>query len=90
MADGALITAEQREELRRLVEGQGWQEGDFEFEQDAFDQRRAEVEARKGEVGVRCLRTEAVKVYPIGDGSDWVEEFGADLKAGRFGRPGSA
>jgi hypothetical protein len=36
-------------------------------------------------VGVRRLRTDAVAVYPLGDGSDWVASFAADLGTGRFG-----
>ena len=50
-----------------------------------FDPQTAEVEARKGNLGVRRLRTEAVVVYPLGDGSDWVVGFAADLANGRFG-----
>jgi hypothetical protein len=50
-----------------------------------FDPQTAEVEARKGNLGVRRLRTEAVVVYPLGDGSDWVAGFAADLASGRFG-----
>ena len=28
---------------------------------------------------------DAVAVYPLGDGSDWVASFAADLTSGRFG-----
>jgi hypothetical protein len=47
------------------VRSNGWQASDFELQEDAFDQQKAEVEARKGEVGIRCLRTGAVTVYPL-------------------------
>lgn len=80
-----LITGDQRAAFAGLVERHGWRSADFELEEEAFDQRTAEVEARKGQVGVRCLASEAVMVYPIGDGSDWLAEFGADLEAGKFG-----
>lgn len=85
-----LITAKERAAFAGLVERQGWRDQDFEIQEEVFDQRRAEVEARKGQVGIRCVRTEAVMVYPLGDGSDWLAEFGADLAAGKFGHSGSA
>jgi hypothetical protein len=58
---------------------------DFEIQEDVFCPQTAEVEARKGNVDVRCLQTDAVTVYPLGDGSDWVASFAADLGGGRFG-----
>ena len=63
----------------------GFEASDFELQEEVFDPQTAEVEARKGNVGVRCPRTEAVTVYPLGDGSDWVASFAADLGGGRFG-----
>ncbi len=65
----------------------GFEASDFEFQEEVFDPQTAEVEARKGDLGVRRLRTEAVPVYPLGDGSDWVAGFAADLASGRFGDP---
>jgi hypothetical protein len=85
-----LITGDQRATFASLVQRQGWRGEDFELQEEAFDQRTAEVEARKGQVGVRCLKTEAIMVYPLGDGSDWLVEFGADLEAGKFGHSTSA
>ena len=69
------------------VASNGWKTSDFELQEEAFDQVTAEVEARKGQVGVRCLLTQAVTVYPIGDGSDWIATFAADLENGKFGQP---
>ncbi len=71
--------------LRRGGAGGGVQASDFELQEEAFDPQTAEVEARKGSLGVRHRRTEAVAVYPLGDGSDWVAGFAADLAGGRFG-----
>jgi len=50
-----------------------------------FDPAKAEVEAALGEIGIRCLQTEAVTVYRIGSGVDWLAEFEADLSQGRIG-----
>ena len=63
----------------------GFEASDFELQEEAFDPQTAEVEARKGDVGVRRLGKDAVAVYPLGDGSDWVAGFAADLAGGRFG-----
>jgi hypothetical protein len=38
----------------------GWQPTDFELQEDVFDPATAEVEAALGEVGVKCLKTDAV------------------------------
>ncbi len=50
-----------------------------------LDPRTAEVEARKGDLGVRRPRAGAVAAYPLGDGSDRVAGFAAGLADGRFG-----
>ena len=89
MASFGLITDQEVAGFTSAVRSSGWQASDFELQEDAFDQQKAEVEARKGEVGIRCLRTGAVTVYPLGDGSDWAAEFAADLRAGKFGTPSS-
>ena len=86
MASFALITDQDLAAFEAAVRRNGWETSDFELQEDAFDQATAEVEARKGQVGVRCRSTEAVTVYPIGDGSDWVADFAADLELRRFGR----
>ena len=57
---------------------------DFEMQEDVFDQAKAEVEAALGEVGVKCRANEAVELYRLGPGLDWVAEFDADLRAGKF------
>jgi hypothetical protein len=64
-----------------------WKATDFDLEENVFDPRTAEVEAALGEVGIRCLKTEAVNVYRIGPGLDWVGDFRSDLDRGRFGTP---
>ena len=68
----------------------GWKSSDFELQEDAFDPATAEVEAALGEIGVKCLRTEAVTTYLVGTGLDWVTEFETDLRAGRLGHPPGA
>ncbi len=87
MASFELITDQDLTAFAANVRRNGWQMSDFEVQEEAFDQATAEVEARKGQVGVRCLSTQAVAVYPIGDGSDWVATFAKDLGNGRFGQP---
>jgi hypothetical protein len=64
----------------------GWQPGDFELQEDVFDPATAEVEAARGEVGVRCRKTNAVAAYRIGPGTDWLNAFEDDLREGRMGR----
>ena len=64
----------------------GFEASDFELQEEAFGPQTAEVEARKGDVGVRHLRTEAVAVYPLGDGSDRGAGFDAGLDGGRVRR----
>jgi len=62
----------------------GWQPTDFELQEDVFDPATAEVEAALGEVGVKCLKTDAVTVYRVGPGLDWLAEFENDLQKGRM------
>lgn len=66
----------------------GWHPSDFELQEDVFDPATAEVEAALGELGVRCLRTDAVAAYRLGSGSDWLADFEEDLRQGRMGVPG--
>ena len=87
MASFALITDQDLAAFAAALRRNGWRTSDFELQEDAFDQATAEVEARMGQVGVRCLLTEAVTIYPVGDGSDWVAEFAADLDNQKFGHP---
>ena len=87
MASFELITDQDLSAFAATVVRNGWQTSDFELQEDAFDQATAEVEARKGQVGVRCISTNAVTVYPLGDGSDWVATFAADLENRKFGQP---
>lgn len=85
MAAYALITAGELDAFAAAVQEQGFEAHDFELQEEVFDPQTAEVEARRGNVGVRCLRTDAAVAYPLGDGSDWVANFGADLGSDRFG-----
>ena len=86
MVSFSLITDGQLNAFLAVVRENGFTEADFELQEEEFDQQTAEVEARKGDVGVRCRLSEAVIVYPLGDGSDWVANFAADLESGRFGQ----
>jgi hypothetical protein len=90
MASYALITDGQLGAFAAAVRQAGFEGSDFELQEEVFDPQTAEVEARKGDVGVRRLRTDAVAVYPIGDGSDWVAAFAADLGSGRFDGPAAS
>jgi hypothetical protein len=63
----------------------GWKPSDFELQEDVFDPATAEVEAALGEVGVRCLKTQAVATYRLGTGLDWLANFEDDLRQGRMG-----
>jgi hypothetical protein len=85
----ALITEDQVNAFLAAVRRGGFAEADFELQEEEFDQQTAEVEARKGDVGVRCGLIEVVRVYPLGDGSDWVATFASDVKSGKFGYPES-
>ena len=85
MASYSLITDSQFGAFAAAAQAAGFEASDFELQEEVLDPQTAEVEARKGDVGVRRPRTEAVAVYPLGDGSDWVAGFAADLANGRFG-----
>ena len=85
MASYSLVTEGQVSAFAAAARTAGFEASDFEIQEEAFDPQTAEVEARKGDVGVRRLGKEAVAVYPLGDGSDWVASFAADLASGRFG-----
>ncbi len=84
MASYSLVTDGQLGAFAAAAHEVGFEASDFELQEEVFDPQTAEVEARKGNLGVRRLRTEAVVVYPLGDGSDWVAGFAADLGNGRF------
>jgi hypothetical protein len=64
-----LITQDELVDFAAALKGNGWQERDFELQEDVFDPRTAEVEASFGRLGIRCFLTEAVEVYPLGPGS---------------------
>ena len=85
MASYSLVTDGHLARAARAARAAEGAASDFELQEEAFDPQTAEVEARKGNLGVRRLRTEAVAVYPLGDGSDWVAGFAVDLASGRFG-----
>ena len=87
MAPYTLVTDGQLGAFAAAARESGFEASDFELEEQVFDPQTAEVEARKGDVAVRRPRTDAVAVYPLGDGSDWVAGFAADLANGRFGGP---
>jgi hypothetical protein len=85
MASYTLVTDSQLGAFAAAAQATGFEASDFELQEEVLDPQTAEVEARKGDLGVRRPRTEAVAVYPLGDGSDWVAGFAADLANGRFG-----
>jgi hypothetical protein len=85
MASYSLVTDGQLGAFAAAAQEAGFEASNFELQEEVFDPQIAEVEARKGNLGVRRLLTEAVMVYPLGDGSDWVVGFAADLANGRFG-----
>jgi hypothetical protein len=82
-----LITEAELAAFAAALRKNGWREQDFDFQEDVFDPRRAEVEACAGEVGVRCLPTEAVEIYRLGPGFTWATDFANDLEQGKFGLP---
>lgn len=82
-----LITEDELTQFAAALRTSGWREQDFELQEDAFDPRTAEVEASSGRVGIRCVVTEAVQVYPLGPGFTWVNDFADDLAQGKFGQP---
>jgi hypothetical protein len=85
MSSYALVTDGELGAFAAAAREGGFEVADFELQEEEFDPQTAEVEARKGNLGVRRLQTEAVAVYPLGDGSDWVASFAADLASGRYG-----
>jgi hypothetical protein len=87
MARYLLITDDELSAFAAALLRYGFTEQDFELEENIFDQQTAEVESRKGDVGVKYLVTEAVAVYPLGDGSDWVASLSADLESASFNPP---
>lgn len=82
-----LLLAHDVQAFEAALRRHGWEPTDFELQEDAFDPAKAEVEAALGEVGIRCLRTEAVTVYRVGAGMDWLAQFESDLAQGRLGKP---
>lgn len=64
----------------------GWREQDFELQEEELDQAEAEVETCTGRVGIRNLSTQAVEVYRLGPGWQWVVDFATDLGNGKFGQ----
>jgi len=84
MTGYSLITADEIAAFEAAIRDEGLKTHDFELQEEVFDPQTAEVEARKGNVGIRCLRTAAVAAYPLGDGSDWVASFAAELGSSRF------
>ena len=85
MASYTLVTDDQLGAFAAAARAAGFAASDFELQEEVLDPQTAEVKARKGNLGVRQLRTEAVVVCPLGDGSEWVAGFAADLGNGRFG-----
>lgn len=85
MRSPGLITERELADFAAALERHGRRRQDFELQEEPFDPRTAEVESALGEVGVRCLRTAAVRVYRLGSGADWVGEFAHDLESGVFG-----
>ena len=80
-----LLKPYELEAFEAALRRHGWQPADFELQEEVFDPATAEVEAALGEIGVRCLETEAVKVYRIGSGLDWLAELESDLSRGQIG-----
>ena len=80
-----LISPQQLAAFGDVLVRHGWKQGDFELQEDVFDPATAEVEAALGEVGVRCLKTQAVATYRLGTGLDWLANFEDDLRQGRMG-----
>ena len=79
-----LITPDDIARFSAAIARHGGQPSDFEMQEDVFDPAKAEVEAALGEVGVKCRPTDAVELYRLGPGLDWIADFDADLRAGKF------
>jgi len=82
-----LITDDELAQFRAILKRNGWQEQDFELQEEELDQAEAEVETCTGRVGIRNLLTQAVEVYRLGPGWQWVADFASDLSNGKFGQP---
>jgi hypothetical protein len=85
-----LITDDELAQFNAALKKSGWREQDFELQEEELDQAEAEVEACTGRVGIRNLSTQAVEVYRLGPGWQWVADFTTDLDNGKFGRPSGA
>jgi len=82
-----LITDDELARFSTVLKKDGWQEQDFELQEEELDQAEAEVETCTGRVGIRSLSTQAVEVYRLGPGWEWVADFARDLDNGKFGQP---
>jgi len=82
-----LITDDELGQFNAVLKKNGWREQDFELQEEELDQAEAEVETCTGRVGIRNLSTQAVAVYRLGPGWQWVDDFVTDLSNGRFGQP---
>jgi hypothetical protein len=82
-----LITDDELAQFGSVLKKNGWREQDFELQEEEIDQAEAEVETCTGRVGIRNLSTQAVEVYRLGPGWEWVADFARDLGNGRFGQP---
>jgi hypothetical protein len=82
-----LITDDELAQFGVVLKKNGWREQDFELQEEELDQAEAEVETCTGRVGIRNLSTQAVEVYRLGPGWQWVDDFATDLANGRFGQP---
>jgi hypothetical protein len=81
-----MITDQEIAAYVAAIERNGWRKEDFDLQEDVYDQRTAEVEAALGEVAVHCRLTEAVQLYRLGPGFEWVKDFDDDMRHGKFGR----
>ena len=82
-----LISDDELAQFSAALKQNGWQEQDFELQEEKLDQAEAEVETCTGRVGIRNLLTQAVEVYRLGPGWQWVDDFASDLSNGKFGQP---
>ena len=82
-----LITDDELAQFSAALKKNGWREQDFELQEEELDQAEAEVETCTGQVGIRNLLTQAVEVYRLGPGWEWVVDFTRDLSNGKFGQP---
>ena len=79
-----LITPAELRAFEVAIANHGLAPVEFELQEDVFDPAKAEVEAALGEVGVKRAANEAVEAYCLGPGRDWVADFDADVRAGKF------